>query len=607
MSESEHTITYQFGPKWTAEGVEFTLWAPAADTVALVIEPDPDPESASPRTRKTLPLARHHHGWWRSTPQELPAGTAYSFLINGETTVPDPASRRQLRDVHGPSVLVAPGATTPWTGRPWEETVFYEVHTGAAGSPYSTFRDVAAAIPVLAETGITAVELMPIADFPGTRNWGYDGVLPFAPDTAYGTPDDLRFLVDTAHRHGVAIWLDVVYNHFGPEGNYLHLYAPQFFDPAVDTPWGAAIDFTIPQVRRFFIENALYWIHEFRFDGLRLDAVHAIHDPSPVHILNELAETVRASRGEDRIVHLVLENDRNEAHFLGSDNDQYTGQWNDDIHHAWHVLLTGESHGYYREYADAPEEGLARALATGYIRNSEASRNLTPYRFVAFVQNHDQIGNRAFGERLTSLAGTTELRAAVASLLLSPQIPLLFMGELWGARDPFQFFCDFGPELSRAVQDGRRREFGLHDLPDPTEEETYRRSCCGAAPPAPAPAPVPTPIDRSEYREKTAEPAEWLEWYRTLLQLRLRHLVPILPAIQPGTARGGGDRAVAVVWEPGWALALNLGSSPRPLPEDTPVASGAPWRLVFDSVTGTETAEGPVMSPWSVRAYRRIS
>ena len=613
-------VDYRFGPFVTEEGVIFRLWGPAAKTVDLVLEVpaetpaaadepalrDVDPSGHTPHTR-AIPLSRDTVGWWRSPPQAAPPGSAYRFRINGDVLVPDPASRAQRDDVHGPSILtvengaVENGAVksgenpSPWRGRPWEETVLYEVHLGT-GTAAGTFRSLVPQLPHLAQLGITAVELMPIADFPGSRNWGYDGVLPFAPDQVYGSVSDLKELISAAHRENLSIWLDVVYNHFGPEGNYLGLYAPQFFNKDVHTPWGAAIDFTVPEVRRFFIENALYWIMEIGFDGLRLDAVHAIHDPSPVHFLEELAATVRAAvhagNTPDRHVHLVLENDRNEARFLAPgyspEPEQYTAQWNDDIHHAWHVLLTGESHGYYREYANTSEAGLLPALATGFIRKGETSTHLPPTRFVSFLQNHDQVGNRAFGERLITLTEKEPLRVAIVTQILSPQIPLLFMGEPWGETAPFQFFCDFGEDLSRAVQEGRRREFGLDDLPDPTAAETVRNS-------TPATAEILTNVgDRG--RE------DWIRWYRDLLVLRRRYLIPLLATVRPGTSAGGGDEATLFHWNPGWAMYLNLSDRERPLPETLPASwSDAPADEPVLITDGT----GSSMAPWSVRVFRR--
>ncbi|HEX6692769.1 MAG TPA: alpha-amylase family glycosyl hydrolase, partial [Burkholderiales bacterium] len=309
--------------------MRFRLWAPAARSVDLVLV---EGEKA---------MRPEGNGWFELLDAEAAAGTLYQYRIDGELLVPDPASRFQPRDVDGPSEVIAPRAYKwsdhGWNGRPWREAVIYELHVGAF-TPEGKYSGVAKKLGVLRDLGITAIELMPLADFAGKRNWGYDGVLPYAPDSAYGTPEDLKALVDAAHAANMMVFLDVVYNHFGPKGNYLPRYAPQFFTNHYKTPWGAAIDFSNEVVRRYFIENVLYWLEEYRFDGLRFDAVHAIIDRSPKHILVEVAETVRAKYGESR--HLVLENDANLARLLGP--GRYTAQWNDDSHHAYHVLATGE-------------------------------------------------------------------------------------------------------------------------------------------------------------------------------------------------------------------------------------------------------------------------
>ena len=397
------------------------------------------------------------------------------------------------------------GRTHPGPGGPGRKRFSTKLHVGAA-TPEGTYAGLMGKLEDLRDLGVTAVELMPLSDCPGRRNWGYDGVLPFAPDAAYGTPDDLKRLVDRAHALGLMVFLDVVYNHFGPAGNYLHAYAKSFFTERHQTPWGAGINFDgrhSRPVRDFFVHNALYWLEEFHLDGLRFDAVHAILDDSPHHIIAEIAERARAVFPE-RMVHLVLENGANEARWLErADRERprlHTAQWNDDIHHCWHVLLTGEGDGYYRDYADRPVERLGRCLAEGFAYQGERSEHeggkprgepsahLPPAAFVGFLQNHDQIGNRAFGERLTALAAPERLELARAGLLLSPQIPLLFMGEEWGAQNPFLFFVDFSddPALARAVREGRAREFanfksfaeqhGLRQVPDPTLEETFALS-----------------------------------------------------------------------------------------------------------------------------------
>jgi maltooligosyltrehalose trehalohydrolase len=485
-----------FGAEITHDGVRFSLWAPTAREVELVLDGEarPMPEAGS--------------GWRRLVAPEARAGSRYRYRIDGKLAVPDPASRFQPEDVAGPSLVVEPRAyewsDEAWTGRPWEETVIYEVHVGTA-TPEGTYAGLSGKLAELRELGVTAIELMPLADFPGRRNWGYDGVLPFAPEAAYGAPEDLKRLVDEAHRLGLMMFLDVVYNHFGPAGNYLHAYAESFFTERHQTPWGAGINFDgadARPVRDFFIHNALYWLEEYRFDGLRFDAVHAILDDSERNILAEIAEHARAAL-PGREVHLVLENEANAARWLARDRKGcpklYAAQWDDDIHHCWHTLLTDEGDGYYEDYAETPVAHLGRALAEGFVFQGEFSNHkgdvrgepsahLPPSAFVAFLQNHDQIGNRGFGERISHLARPERLALARAALLLAPQIPLLFMGEEWAASTPFLFFVDFSDdaELSRAVRDGRRREFanfksfaeqhGERQIPDPTTEETFRLS-----------------------------------------------------------------------------------------------------------------------------------
>jgi malto-oligosyltrehalose trehalohydrolase len=363
----------------------------------------------------------------------------------------------------------------PWKTGGTEESVIYELHIGTFTSD-GTFRAAIDKLDDLVELGVTAIELMPIADFPGARNWGYDGVYLFAPDATYGRPEDLKVLADAAHANGLMIFLDVVYNHFGPDGNYLDAYACQFFTDRHKTPWGAAINYDGPDsrpVRNFMIHNALYWLEEFHFDGLRLDAVHAIIDDSEMHLLEELADRVRDTFCGERHIHLILENEENEAHRLkrgpGGEPRIYTAQWNDDVHHVLHTAATGEDAGYYAEYRGDTDK-LARSLAEGFAfqgemmayrgePRGEPSAHLPPTAFVAFIQNHDQVGNRAFGDRLTASTPAEAVRAIAAIYLLAPQIPMLFMGEEWAAAQPFPFFCDFEAELGEAVRKGRREEF----------------------------------------------------------------------------------------------------------------------------------------------------
>ncbi|MFP5406559.1 MAG: malto-oligosyltrehalose trehalohydrolase, partial [Gammaproteobacteria bacterium] len=456
------------------------------------------------------------------------------------------------------------------------EAVVYELHVGTF-TQQGTFSAAARRLPELAALGITAIELMPVADFPGRRNWGYDGVLHFAPDASYGTPDELKHLVDQAHAAGLMVLLDVVYNHFGPEGNYLHGWCPQFFNPRHHTPWGAAINFDGEQnrpVRDFFLHNALYWVEEYHFDGLRLDAVHAIRDDSPVHIVCEIGKALRDGPGRERQVHLVLENDANETRRLERDARGRplcaTAQWNDDFHHAAHVLVSGETDGYYADYVDPAGGALdafGRALAEGFVyqgqsssfrdgaARGEPSAYLPPDAFVDFLQNHDQVGNRAFGERLPTFADADRLTAAYACLLLAPQVPMLFMGEEFDASTPFLFFCDFGPELAEAVTRGRREEFrrfaafadeGARErIPDPNADSTFR--ACKL---------------RWDERSRPGH-AERLALTAELLALRRQHLVPRIEAMRsPGRYRVDGGLLRA--WWPlgdgsAWHLLAHFG------------------------------------------------
>lgn len=552
----------------TGGATRFRLWAPGAAGVDLEVEND------SGRAR--MPMRALDAGWHELVAPGVPAGTRYRFVLPDGLSVPDPASRRNPLDVHGPSEVVDPLAYAwhddDWRGRAWEEAVLYELHIGTF-TPEGTFAAARGRLADLAELGITAVELMPVADFPGKRNWGYDGVLPYAPEASYGTPDDLKALVDAAHGLGLMVLLDVVYNHFGPEGNYLHTYCPQFFNPAHPTPWGAAINFdgeASRTVRDYFVHNALYWVGEYRLDGLRLDAVHAIRDESNPDIVSEIAHAIAEGPGRERRVHLVLENDRNESHYLeraaGHAPDCATAQWNDDLHHALHVLVAREVDGYYADYADAPVERLARALAEGFVYQGEASafrggaprgepsRHLPPAAFISFLQTHDQVGNRAYGERLDRLSDPAMLDAALACLLLAPQTPMLFMGEEFAASTPFLFFCDFGPDLAEAVSRGRREEFAQFAafsdpvararIPDPGDPASFERS-------------------KLAWFERDAPPhGTRLALVRKLLALRRRHLVPHLAGMTRGATYVVVNGAPHVEWTLGdgarWHLAVNL-------------------------------------------------
>jgi maltooligosyltrehalose trehalohydrolase len=562
-----------FGAEFGGGSTAFRLWAPAARRVDLMLG-DEDAAAAA------LPLSPHAGGWFERRVDGVSPGARYAFRIDGGLVVPDPASRANPDGVHGRSAVIDPAAHAwtdeAWTGRPWRDAVLYELHVGAF-TPDGTFDAAIAHLDALAELGVTGVELMPVAAFPGTRNWGYDGVLPFAPAAGYGTPGDLKRLVEAAHARGLMMLLDVVYNHFGPEGNYLHAYAPQFFNPAHQTPWGAAINFDGADsgtVRDFFVHNALYWLEEFHFDGLRLDAVHAIVDASQPDFVMELAARVR-ERFTGRDVHLVLENDRNEARYLRRDDAGRamlaTAQWDDDLHHALHVIATGERDAYYADYAATPVQCFGRALAEGFVfqgqasgfragaRRGEPSADLPPSAFVSFAQNHDQVGNRAFGERLSTLVEPDLLRALTACVLLSPQVPLLFMGEEFAASTPFLFFCDFGPELAEAVTRGRREEFARFSrfadpsareaIPDPNAETTFAAS-------------------KLDWRFASAPAGvQWRAFCRQCLALRRRYVVPLLDDMRHGGVFSVDDALLHIQWRAGDAvwlhLVANLGTAVR--------------------------------------------
>lgn len=542
-----------FGAECRQDGtVRFRLWAPKAASVAVHLS----------ELERDRPMCALPDGWFELV-TEARAGTQYQFTIDAKHSVPDPASRFQT-SVHGASEIIDPLAyewrDTEWNGRPWEEAVIYELHVGTF-SREGTFAGAEAKLDYLSQLGITAIELMPLSSFPGERNWGYDGVLPYAPAPCYGRPEDLKHFVDAAHAKKLMVFLDVVYNHFGPDGNYLWLYAPQFFTDRHRTPWGQAMNFDGPDsrvVRDYFTHNSLYWLEEYHFDGLRFDAVHAIADDSRPHILAELAETIRTKFADKCYIHLVLENDDNAARYLRRDVQcnpcQYTAQWNDDIHHAIHVLLTGETDGYYSDYTDNPAHSLGRCLAEGYAyqgepsafrggaSRGEPSSDLPPECFVSFLQNHDQIGNRALGERIEGLSNPAAVRAAMAILLLAPCPPLLFMGEEFGAETPFLFFCDFASELADRVRDGRRAEFARFKqfrspeaqarIPDPNDPATFLASKLDWV-----------SLEHPRHRE-------WLQLYRELLSCRREKIVPQIKNIVPGLKQYDvlGPTAVHVRW-----------------------------------------------------------
>ena len=587
-----------FGAQYGEGATRFRLWAPGSDFVRLALGRE------APRM---IDMAREAGGWHAVTVEGVRPGDAYAFQVNDDgPSVPDPASRSNPWDVNAPSAVVDPAAFEwddgGWKGRPWREAVVYEMHVGTF-TREGTFAAAIERLDHLRDVGITCVELLPLADFSGQRNWGYDGVLQFAPDAAYGRPEDLKRFVAEAHRRGLMVLIDVVYNHFGPEGNYLSVYAPQFFNAAHQTPWGAAVNFDgehCRTVRDFFIHDALYWIEEFHFDGLRMDAIHAIADDSPKHIVTEIAERIAAGPGADRHVHLVLENDANVARLLQRGAPHATAQWNDDSHHAFHVIVSGERDGYYAAYADKPHWFLGRTLAEGFgyqgeplpTRNGEPrgepSRDLPPEAFVDFLQNHDQIGNRAMGERLASLAPQPALKLASAALCLAPSIPMIFMGDEFGATTPFLFFCDFHGQLADAVREGRRKEFASFErfrdpsareaIPDPNAEATFR-AC---------------QLPWDDFRKPEA--LAWRRHWRDLLQLRAREIVPRL-ADRPAKAifKVVGGTGVAIDWELPDGARLRMRANFGPTANDA--LGAAPGRLLY--AVGEQAGDAGGLAAWS--------
>jgi maltooligosyltrehalose trehalohydrolase len=581
-----------YGPLPLDDGFRFRLYAPTAKAVTLTAD------------GRTLTMERSGD-WFVVDDPHAREGTRYTFTIDGDLTVPDPGSRFQPDGVHGPSQIVAAPFDWPadgWLGRPWHEYVIYELHVGTftfAG----TYAAAIERLDDLVALGITAVELMPLSTFPGARNWGYDGVLHYAPYAGYGTPHDLKRFIAAAHARGLAVLLDVVYNHFGPEGNYLHAYAPSFFNEGLHTPWGAALDITVPDVRSYFIDNAAYWLTEFRFDGLRLDATHAIVDPQHPSFLHDLRASALAAVAPERHVALVVENDLNDIALL---DDGYDAQWNDDVHHCAHVIGTGEMGGYYADYDAHPIQLLARALTTGFayqgepslhrdgaLRGSPSAR-LPLSAFVSFLQNHDQIGNRAFGERISRLAPPAVLHALAAMIFLAPAPPLLFMGEEWAASTPFLYFCDFEPELARLVTEGRRREFAAFaEFADPQVRDTI-----------PDPS-APETFSASVLRwEERVEPdhAAMLAFVSRVLQTRLREVIPQIAGVTgaDATFERIGERGLALQWK----LANGTLHADAQLGEaaDAPFAERLPG-VTFFSTHGDAYPDGHAPA-WSVRWSR---
>jgi maltooligosyltrehalose trehalohydrolase len=596
MTSPEASLRLGAVPRGDAVG--FRVWAPRCRTLEVVVE-----------GRAPLPMTAGAGGLFEARAPGLRAGARYRYRLDGARECPDPASRFQPQGVHGPSAVVDPGAFA-WTdggfrGHALADLVIYEAHVGAF-TPAGTFEAIVAHLPRLADLGVTALELMPVAEFPGARNWGYDGAHLFAPQSTYGGPRGLRRLVDACHAHGLSVILDVVYNHLGPEGSYLGEFAPYVTDRH-RTPWGGALDFDGPAaagVRRHVVENARMWAREFHVDGFRLDAIHAIHDASPVHVLAELAEAAREeARALGRPLHVMAESHDNDRRLvlpaaaggLGLD-----ALWSDDFHHALHARLTGERTGYYVDYGDAHR--LATALAEGFAFQGEPSAyygvvrgtpsaDLPAERFVVFVQNHDQVGNRARGERLGAEVPFDAIKLAAGLAFAAPALPLLFMGEEYGETAPFAFFTSFqDPDLTAAVRRGRAAEFARFAWPgappDPGDPATFARArldhALAAAP---------------RHRELR-------EYYRRWLALRRAH--PALGARGKDRARATWDAQTGVLTlargaasGAGVRLYANLTGQARPAPEIS-----AAWRVLIDSDATDFAGQGrPALAPWQLILY----
>ena len=597
-----------------AGGVQFSVWAPKAERVAV--------EIVNGGGAEVHALAEGEGDVFTGLVKTVKAGTDYRFRIDDKEGRPDPVSRFQPEGVHGPSRVVDPRGFT-WTDKGWRglemaDLVIYELHVGTFTED-GTFEAVIEHLDDLKELGVTAIEIMPVAQFPGARNWGYDGVLPYAVQNSYGGPEGLRRLVDAAHQRGLAVVLDVVYNHIGPEGNYLGEYGP-YFTETYKTPWGPAVNFDgaeSDEVRRFFIENALYWITEFHIDALRLDAIHGIYDFGARHVLAELADAVRRQgKALRRTVLVIGESDLNDPKVVrppkvgGYGLD---GQWSDDLHHAIHAALTGETSGYYSDFGGlAP---IATALSQRFVYDGKHSAHrkrkhgapcldVSGDRFVVCIQNHDQVGNRAFGERLSALLSFEKQKVAASLLLLAPYVPLLFMGEEYGEPRPFQYFVSHGDEkLVEAVRKGRREEFKSFgwgdDVPDPQSEETFSES----------------KLDRSV--AMSGRHAQVRELYKALLELRRSEA-----ALRPGEAEvfAEADEARSVVTlrlqaDEGNEVVSMFNLSDESSSMALPNQDSGDWQLIFstndarfggrgDDASAANTVS---LAPWSAKAWRRTS
>ena len=569
-------------------GVHFRVWAPRVQRLELMLEGD----------ERALSMVPAPHGLHELFVEGIGAGTRYRFRPDGQGPFPDPCTRFQPLGVHGPSEVVDPAAfawtDAGWGGVPLDELVLYELHVGTF-TPEGTFRAAQERLPELQALGVTAIELMPVADFPGRWNWGYDGVCLFAPARCYGTPDDLRRLVDHAHHLGLAVLLDAVYNHLGPDGNYLRAFCLDYFTAHHKTPWGDALNFDDEgsgPVRAFFVDCARAWLTEYHLDGLRLDATHAIVDDSPRHILAELASAAHRLPGPRRL--LIAEDHRNLATLVKPQAEGGYGLdavWSDDLHHHLRHRLAGDSDGYYMDFTGTAED-IAQTLRRGWFFCGQFSAyaghprgtdpaGIPPERFVVCLQNHDQVGNRALGERLHHQVDLAAYRAALGLLLLAPQTPLLFMGQEWACSSPFLYFTDHHDELGRLVTAGRREEFKRfaafadpaqrEQIPDPQAAATFERS-------------------RLDWSERAREPhASVLRLHAALLQCRRSLLAEGDRAAF--TARACGPSAVVLDWGTFAAVVQLEGAGEVGLHG---VLRGGPWEA---RLTTEEAAFAPDAQP----------
>lgn len=570
------------GASVSADGVTYRVWAPSARAARVLV-------TAGSGAERELAMRRDDAGYHEAMDPMGRAGDAYVYSLDGGRGLPDPVSRAQREGVHGPSVVVDP--SFPWTDKGWKrpdfrDLVIYEIHIGTF-SAEGTFAGAIEHLEAVRELGVNAIQLMPLADFPGDRNWGYDGVLLYAPARCHGSPEDLRRLVDRAHALDMAVILDVVYNHFGPSGNYLREFSPHYFTGRHHTPWGEAVNFDSADcgpVRGFFLNNIRMWMREYHIDGFRLDATHEIPDCSPTHILAELTAAI-AERGG----YAIAEDPRNEAQLITERDSGGLGfgaVWADDFHHVTRVSQTGERFWYFEDFTGSTDE-LVTTLEHGWLYRGQVSpmggkprgtvcRHLPPERFVHCISNHDQSGNRAFGERLSHMISPAGYRALSALLCLSPYTPMLFMGQEWGASAPFLFFTDHDAELGVAISKGRKREMAkfpefadeaaADQIPDPQDEETFLRS-------------------RLNWGERDApEHAGLMELYRACLALRREQVVfrPLTRSTWRVVALPWG--AVRIVYEGEselWALVFSLRGGCSGV-----VDGQRSWRLVLSSEEG---------------------